>query len=784
MEATMRKRTSGALIAMLAVLLIGTPARAETGNSYQAARDLIAGFALGSNAAEITLQAGDYEVTATAEGVRLEMDAFGQLMVPGAPQLPMKRFLIALPPGAMATSVEVLGTRSVEIPGVFRIDPCPPIVFLPGMPRQDLVMERMNREWQAEHDARYLSDEPYPLRVAWLAGRGTLRKYAYASVAFCPFTYHPESGRLEYHSEVDVRIAYDLPAEGSAEAKLTEALMNDRVADEKAEEIFANYAEMSEQYAIGEPMPAPLSETYDYVIITVSGLVNSIETSDFPTWKAALGHNLRTVLTTDTEITSQPGVDLAEQIRNFLRSYYGTWGIEYVLFVGDYATVPMRICYPDSAFHVYDPSDPGLVAPGTPNDHYYADLSFPDAVSWDSDGDGYIGEYRQDNPDFMQEVAVGRIPVNNTTRIKYALNKMVAFEQDTGAWKENALLAGSILFFENQDYGGYPFIDGSTCLDSIGTGLMGSLAVDYMTEQDGIVTSTFPWPPISESAFNTSWRTGQYAYVNWSGHGWSDGAYRTCWMYDDGDGVPEHNGEMQSFQFIHRSTSNLDDDYPSIVFAISCNVGYPDPNPYGNCGIDLLTKLGWGSSAGIVSASRPAAISGDWKNSPGGTEQICYEFNRYMIVEGERVGDALYDGKFYATDNYGWDRTYEYMNLYNFNLYGDPALAVAGATAGIVDGRGDPTGSVLRLGPGEPNPFTSASTVRFALPAAGRLKVQVHDVRGRRVASLADGHYEAGQHAVTWDATGDAGERVGPGLYFMIFETEVEKASRKVVLLR
>jgi hypothetical protein len=448
----------------------------------------------------------------------------------------------------------------------------------------------------------------------------------------------------------------------------------------------------------------------------------------------------------------------------------------------------MRICYPDPDYHVYDPSDPGLVAPGTPNDYYFADLSFPDAVSWDSDGDGYHGEYGDDDPDFLAEVAVGRIPVNDLARITYTLDKLVAFEQDTGGWKNNALIAGSILFFENQNHSGYPFIDGTTCLDSIETALMGGMTITHMSEQAGIVTSPFPWPPISESAFNTAWRTGQHAIVDWSGHGWSDGAYRTVWEWDDGDGVPESsNGEMHSYQFIHRSTSNLDDDHPSIVFAVSCNVGYPDPNPYGNCGIDLLTRPGWGSAAGIVSSSRPASISGDWKTNGGGSEQICYDFNRCMLAEAEKVGDALYDGKFYATTHYGWDYYYEYMNLYNFNLYGDPALEVAGAAAGVVrdsGGEGDDTNLLVRLGPGRPNPFMAATTLRLALSAGTRVRIAVNDVMGREVALLSDGEHTAGEFTVTWDGTGHAGESLGPGIYFVTVDAGSRTAARKVVRLR
>ncbi len=768
----MRLRASIGL--MLALLLVTTVSSAN-----------VTGFSLGDDRVSVTLHSGEYTINARDGWHRIEMEGFGQFMNPGHPQLPMKRFLIALPPGAVARSVEVSDVRSEEVPGIYSIKAFPPIVFLPGMPRLDEAMERMQREWAESHSAVYSSDAAQPAEIAWLSGRGSLRKYSYASVAFCPFTYHPQSGRLIHHSQVDVVVTYDLPAEGSAEAMHVARSLRDTRADARAAGLFTNFASVRDLYLPDASQPAPMQGDYDYVIITFSGLLSSITSSDFPAWKESLGHNIRYVLVTDTEITSQPGADLAEQIRNFLRAYYTTWGIEYVLLVGNYSSVPMRICYPDSAYHVYDPSDPGLIAPGTPCDHYYADLSFTDAVSWDSDGDGYIGEYGQDDPDFLAEVSVGRIPVNNTTRITYTLNKLVAFEQDTGAWKNNALVAGSILFFENQNYSGYPFIDGMTCLDSICTGLLGGMNLTCMTEKSGIVVSPFDYPPISESAFNTAWRTGQHAVVNWSGHGWSDGAYRTCWNWDDGDGVPESgNGEMQSYQFIHVSTSNLDDDYPSIVFAISCNVGYPDPNPYGNCGIDLLTELGWGASAGVVSSSRPASISADWKNSPGGTEQICYEFNRYMIAEGERLGDALYDGKYHAHTYYGWDRMYEYMNIYNFNLYGDPALAVNMATSGIVGKRDQETGRAVWLGPGEPNPFASATTLRFALSKGGHVRIAVHDVRGRLVTNLVDQALVAGEHRVAWDGSDGGGAVVAPGLYTVTIDAGDQRATRKVVLIK
>ena len=49
-----------------------------------------------------------------------------------------------------------------------------------------------------------------------------------------------------------------------------------------------------------------------------------------------------------------------------------------------------------------------------------------------------------------------------------------------------------------------------------------------------------------------------------------------------------------------------------------------------------------------------------------------------------------------------------------------------------------------------PNPFRTDSVLRYVLPEGGRVKLEVFDVAGRRVASLADGEQEAGAHQLVW----------------------------------
>jgi hypothetical protein len=198
---------------------------------------------------------------------------------------------------------------------------------------------------------------------------------------------------------------------------------------------------------------------------------------------------------------------------------------------------------------------------------------------------------------------------------------------------------------------------------------------------------------LSEAAFAGDWRNGEYSIVNWGAHGWSNSAARKVWSWDDGDGVPEtyDPNEMSWFDFIS-TYSNLDDDHPSILFPISCVINYPEPNAWGNLGIDLLTRPSYGACAGVVAATRVVWGASGWPTNPGGGESMCYEFNRHMI-DGpsgpEKVGDAVYNSKFFCNQNYGFAHYAEYWNMVTYNLYGDPALVREGTGVLI---RGDCNG--------------------------------------------------------------------------------------------
>ncbi|HOX25753.1 MAG TPA: FlgD immunoglobulin-like domain containing protein [Candidatus Krumholzibacteria bacterium] len=64
-----------------------------------------------------------------------------------------------------------------------------------------------------------------------------------------------------------------------------------------------------------------------------------------------------------------------------------------------------------------------------------------------------------------------------------------------------------------------------------------------------------------------------------------------------------------------------------------------------------------------------------------------------------------------------------------------------------------------------PNPFNPATALRFTLPQAGRVQLDIVDLRGRRVRQLVSEALAAGEHAVTWQGTDEAGCPAASGVY-------------------
>jgi hypothetical protein len=104
---------------------------------------------------------------------------------------------------------------------------------------------------------------------------------------------------------------------------------------------------------------------------------------------------------------------------------------------------------------------------------------------------------------------------------------------------------------------------------------------------------------------------------------------------------------------------------------------------------------------------------------------------------------------------------------------------IAAGPAGVED-----LPATLTFAPVVPNPSMAGANLRFGLPRATGVQIQVFDVQGRRVKTLVNTTKPAGWHAVHWDATDERGNAVGSGLYFLRMRAEGRTFEQRLTLLR
>ena len=83
-----------------------------------------------------------------------------------------------------------------------------------------------------------------------------------------------------------------------------------------------------------------------------------------------------------------------------------------------------------------------------------------------------------------------------------------------------------------------------------------------------------------------------------------------------------------------------------------------------------------------------------------------------------------------------------------------------------------------------PNPFNPRTTLSFDLPAAGRVRLEIFDARGRRVRVLVDEVLPAGRHAAVWDGTDAGGRALASGVYLCRMEAAAYRRTVRMTLLK
>lgn len=83
-----------------------------------------------------------------------------------------------------------------------------------------------------------------------------------------------------------------------------------------------------------------------------------------------------------------------------------------------------------------------------------------------------------------------------------------------------------------------------------------------------------------------------------------------------------------------------------------------------------------------------------------------------------------------------------------------------------------------------PNPFNGYTILSYSLPQESDILLNIYDLQGRLVKTVAQGHQGVGRFDASWDGTGNRGQSVSSGVYLAQLQAGNFVAKRKVVYLK
>jgi len=91
----------------------------------------------------------------------------------------------------------------------------------------------------------------------------------------------------------------------------------------------------------------------------------------------------------------------------------------------------------------------------------------------------------------------------------------------------------------------------------------------------------------------------------------------------------------------------------------------------------------------------------------------------------------------------------------------------------------NPKPLVYELYQNYPNPFNPVTTIEFALPLSGKVRLTLFDVLGREVKEIVSGFFDAGKHKVKLDAS-----KLTSGVYYYKLEANDFVSIKKLILMK
>ena len=83
-----------------------------------------------------------------------------------------------------------------------------------------------------------------------------------------------------------------------------------------------------------------------------------------------------------------------------------------------------------------------------------------------------------------------------------------------------------------------------------------------------------------------------------------------------------------------------------------------------------------------------------------------------------------------------------------------------------------------------PNPFNPETVIRFSLASDDHVVLDIFNIRGQKIKTIANNHFSAGIHDVVWDGFDDNGRAVSSGLYLYVIQMGEYKNTKRMIMLK
>ncbi len=568
---------------------------------------------------ELTYHFANPSIRQTGEYQRIELENTMLTALPGQPVLPYQQVKLILPPGESALNIEILFSDPITLPGKFTIFPQQQVRPVSAGSSGIFIKDK----------AIYSRNASFPVDPIGQVVTAFLNGHPIALTTFTPVRYNPVTGQLSYFATAHV-IVNTAPDSKAAIAMNNNAFQSTevlRMADNK---------EMESAYSYKRLGP---TIHYDLLIVCTTAFKNSFTAMQANYLKEGL---ISKVVTLDSISSTMTGVDVPEQIRNFIIQEYQSHGIQYVLLGGDDELIPHRGLY------CYVQSGSGYTDSNIPSDIYYSALD----GNWNTDNDALWGEPGEE--DLLPDVAVGRMPFSNTTELEQMLNKSYKYQFEPVAGEfRNILMAGEHLYDSPLTWGSdyLNLLKGFHSNNGYSTaGIPTDYAFDTMYDEDRTWTKLDLMDHLNQGR----------PMLNHTGHANQTYVMRLT------------NSDITNANFY--GLNGIDHNF-TIVYTHGCDCGAFD---YSECIAEKMVTIN-NFAVAFIGNSRYG-----WFNegqTEGPSLHLHREFMDALYADSlSRIGRAHMESKIasaaWVTAPGQWEPGALRWCFYDCNLLGDPALAV------------------------------------------------------------------------------------------------------------